>query len=183
LKRTITGVALAFAIAGGGVWNIAAHDAAAVAHLMAANGAAVSKLDDGRTLITTNVSGDLRGPLTLAFTAHEDGSISGEWALAVSYVQDIAADGTPVADHHHEDGVDSEPAGEILVQRGVLKGTLSGGTLSFNGDGTLGSVQAAGLTITGGTLQYGGIHGGRGFITINNLQDRDASSGSLDLSF
>src|SRR5215469_10936078 len=75
--------------------------------------------DQGRTVITMLASGDLPGVLTLTLSTTADGTVSGgEWALVVSYT-------APLNPKKPNAG-----SGQKLVQRGVLNGTLTGGSTS-----------------------------------------------------
>ena len=95
----------AFLLALAGALSVGLHayaaDGSVMPHVMTAAGTVTTILDDGRVALTTQVSGDLRGPLTVAFRVGPDGQLVGEWALAVSYVQDLDASGKPVAPEPH----------------------------------------------------------------------------------
>jgi hypothetical protein len=180
-RRTAPALLLA---AGALLIGIRAHAAAgnAVPHVMTAAGAATTILDDGRVALTTQLSGDLRGPLTIAFRVGPDGQLAGEWALAVSYVQDIDASGNPVAPEPHDDGdVDEPQHREVLVQRGVLKGEIAGGTMTLAADGSMATIDGAWLQITGGTQEFAAATSGSGFLSLTK-QD-GGTTGSLDLTF
>ena len=163
---------------------IHAHAAAGsvVPHLMTAADAATTTLDDGRVALTTQLSGDLRGPLTIAVRVGPDGQLTGEWALAVSYVQDVDASGNPVAPGPHEDGAGEPEHREVFIQRGVLKGEIAGGTLTLAADGAIASIDGAWLQITGGTQEFAAVTSGSGFLSLTS-RDGGAATGSLDLTF
>jgi len=169
--------------------GVHAHAAAVsvVPHVMTAAEAATTMLDDGRVALTTQISGDLKGPLTIAFRVGPDGQIAGEWALAVSYVQDVDAAGNPVAFEPHEDG-DVDAAGqadhhEVLIQRGVLKGEIAGGTMTPGDNGAIAAIEGAWLQVTAGTQEFAAVTSGSGFLSLTSPQDGGAMTGQLDLTF
>jgi len=180
--------ALALLLTCAGALFIGSHAHAAggsvVPHVMTAAEAATTILDDGRVALTTQVSGDLRGPLTVAFHVGPDGQLAGEWALAVSYVQDVDASGNPVAPEPHEDGdADAPQHHEVLIQRGVLKGEIAGGTMTRGDNGAIAAIDGVWLQITGGTQEFAAVTSGSGFLSLTSLQDGGAATGSLDLTF
>ena len=137
--------------------------------------AEISVDDSGRTVVTMMAAGDLRGALTVRLERAADGAIAGgEWAFTVSYTE-IAASVPP------PDGGEDDP-GEMLVQKGVLKGTVTGGQVG-PADGGLETLIGVRVALTGGTLAYDAITSGSGSIDGSNMADRDASSGSFTLTF
>lgn len=136
----------------------------------------------GATVITVMAQGGLQGVMTLKLERGEDGSVTGgEWALAVSYTE------TPVIPPPNDSPVtptdgDNDPP-ENLVQKGVLKGRITGGTVALNGDGGVVVLNGVQLELTGGTLAYDGVLQGGGYINGTALSDRDTSSGSVSLIF
>jgi hypothetical protein len=122
-------------------------------------------------------SGDLPGSLTL--TIDRDGRdntiVGGNWALVVSYIEDVAATAPQHADDDH--------GGELLIQKGVLKGTISGGTLTLNADGTVAAVNSVQVNINSGSLNYEAVTSGGGTVDETDLQDFAGSRGGLNLSF
>src|SRR5438128_1186301 len=66
-------------------------------------------LKNGQTTLTVRVEGDLSGRLTLIVRADSEGALTGTWALVDSHIEDGTGDS------------------ETLIQRGTIKGTLSGG--------------------------------------------------------
>jgi hypothetical protein len=184
-----TALALLLTCAGALFIGLHAHAAggSVVPHVMTAAEAATTILDDGRVALTTQVSGDLRGPLTVAFHVGPDGQLAGEWALAVSYVQDVDASGNPVAFEPHEDGDADAPEHhdhhEVLIQRGVLKGEIAGGTMTLGDNGAIAAIDGVWLQITGGTQEFAAVTSGSGFLSLTSLQDGGAATGSLDLTF
>ncbi|MFN2500163.1 MAG: hypothetical protein ABR557_13865 [Pyrinomonadaceae bacterium] len=140
-------------------------------HNLTLSKARVSTLADNRKVIVMVTGGDLPGVLTLAVEVNSDGTISGgEWAL-VSTEADQA------------NGSDTDPGDAMVMQKGVLKGLVSGGTVSLDADGTLVAVNTVQLAVNGGTLVFDGIASGDGIANGANLDDSDASSGSMTLNF
>jgi hypothetical protein len=139
----------------------------------------VSLVDDNRVVVVMDAGGDLRGALTLGIDRDASGTgvTGGEWALVVAYTEvtahddgDAGEEGVP--DHHEE-----------LVQKGVIKGTISGGQLTLNADGSIASVGSLQLAVDGGSVTYADVTSGGGTAQLANLQDVAAASGSLSLSF
>jgi hypothetical protein len=127
----------------------------------------------GRVVLVANVQGDLQGVLTLALVVRADGTVSGgEWALNVSYIQF----GPPASDG------DGDPS-ETLVQLGVIKGSVSGGAAYLGNDGLATDLSGIQLNLTGATLQFAGTTSGSGIVTGSSINQRNASSGSLALTF
>jgi hypothetical protein len=135
----------------------------------------IVKLKSGQTTVTVRVEGDLSGRLTLVLRPDADGALAGTWALV---------------DSHIEDGVGGS---ETLVQRGTIKGTVTGGFATFGPGGRIIGFRDLRLQITGGTLAYADITSGSGFAQGINLETRrrsaggallfGAPSGSLNLVF
>lgn len=126
-----------------------------------------------RRVFVANVQGDIPGTLTLALVVGADGVVTGgEWALTVSYIQF----GPPDADG---DGDRSES----LVQRGVIKGTVSIGSSLLATDGLASNVSGVLLSVTGGTLEFAGKTGGTGTLNGSSMNQQAASSGTLTINF
>jgi hypothetical protein len=137
--------------------------------------ATVSATDDNRIIVVMDAKGDLPGALTLRLERDAAGSIvtGGEWALVVAYTEEIQlspgeGDGDP---------------GEGLVQKGTLKGTISGGQVTLNPDGSIASINSLQLVVNGGSMSYDAVNDGSGSVHEENLQDADNASGGLTLSF
>jgi len=161
----------------------------ASAHQIALSEARVSPLPDGRIVVSFHATGDVRGLLTLTLARAADGQIGGEWVLVSRFLQDLDPDGIPLEDpnagDHSEAGTDSgEPQQEYaaFVERGSLSGRISGGVLAFDGAGLLERIDALGLEITHGSLEFDGASGA-GTAIANGLNDGAAASGSLSLAF
>jgi len=140
----------------------------------------------GRTIVTMATRGDLPGTLTLAVERTADGAvIGGEWALNVSYTELTTADGhVEAADiDAGESGDETIPHTEALVQKGVIKGRVAGGSLTLGADGALTTLNDLVLSVTSGTLAFDRTAGGNGVLSGASLSDRDASNGAVTITF
>ncbi len=133
----------------------------------------------GRTVVVMQGTGDLPGVLTLVLHVGADGSISdGEWALNVSYT----------APSHPEAQIDptlQDPdaaQGEKLVQKGVLSGTVNGGSAT-SANGFVSNINALQLVITHGTMQFAAVTQGSGSVTGTRIDQRANSSAFTSLTF
>jgi len=69
-------------------------------------------------------------------------------------------------------------------ERGRLSGSLTGGTLSFNGDGTLAGAASVQLAVESGTGQFAGVSGGTGTLSLSaSEENRSRLTGTLTLDF
>jgi hypothetical protein len=108
--------------------------------------------------------------------------LTGDWSLVSRYVQDTAGGGDerPRASDRKGDQTDhNEFIG--FVERGTIRGAVVGGTLGFDADGKLDSVDALALQIAGGFVEFAGATGS-GDATASNLQDMASGSGTLNLA-
>jgi hypothetical protein len=109
----------------------------------------------------------------LALVVGTDGVVTGgEWALTVSYIQF----GPPDADG------DGDPS-ESLVQRGVIKGVVSGGFSFLATNGLASDLSGIVLSVTGSTLEFAGKTSGTGTVTGTSMNQQTASSGTLTITF
>lgn len=128
---------------------------------------------NGRKVLVAHVSGDLPGILTLALVIGPSGVVTGgEWALNVSYIQF----GPPDADG------DGDPS-ESLVQRGVIKGAIMGGSAVLNSNGLATDLSGIQLQITGATVQFAATTSGSGSVLGSSINQQAASSGLLAITF
>lgn len=75
-------------------------------------------------------------------------------------------------------------AGPAAGEKGRLSGTVTGGTLTFNGEGELTKADAVRLNIQGGTGHYAGVRSGGGVINIaSNVENPSQLTGTLTLNF
>ena len=127
----------------------------------------------GRIVIIGHVAGDLPGVLTLALNVTSAGVVtSGEWALNVSFTQFGPPD---------PDG-DGDPS-EVLVQRGVIKGSITNGGAPIATSGLATSANGLQLRITGATVQFASVSTGTGSFTGGGLLNSSTASGTLNLTF
>ena len=143
--------------------------------------AEISQATDGDVIVAMRAVGDLPGALTLKINQNRtDNTIAGgEWALVVSYIEHAAH-----GDHDHEEGEAGDGHGsEVLIRKGTLKGTISGGSLTLNSDGSVASVDSVQLNINGGTIEFDKVSSGHGIAHGTGLQDSRNSSGTLSLNF
>jgi hypothetical protein len=144
-------------------------------------GIAEQTIDDhGRTVIVTQCGGDLPGVLTLVLADPQSATLSGEWALNVSYTAPLHPGAPPVANSNDLDS----GVGEQLIQKGVIHGTIVGGTAGMVG-GQVSTLSSLQLAIGGGSVQFAGLtkSAGTGALSATNVDDRTASSTSLTLTF
>lgn len=128
---------------------------------------------NGRRVFVANVGGDLPGVLTLALVVGPNGVVSGgEWALNVSYIKFGPPDG---------DG-DGDPS-ESLVQRGVIKGSVSGGSAILDNGGLASDLNAIRLNISGATLEFASITAGTGSVLGSSMNQQAISNGFLTITF
>ena len=176
MSRTIRRGLLIFALAAvaGLLWTARAQSL--TTYNVTLSHAETSTDANGRLVLTALVAGDLPGTLTLAMNVDANGAVTGgEWAITVSYTE---------VTHLETPAEDGEDHAESLVQKGMLKGDVAGGTLTLSPDGSLSSLNGIVLSITGGTLAYEGAStSGNGLIVGTSLSDRDASAGTGSIIF
>ena len=69
-------------------------------------------------------------------------------------------------------------------ERGRLSGNVTGGSLSFNSDGTLSGASSLQLTVQSGTGEYVGVTSGTGTFNLSSVADNPSQlSGTLVLNF
>lgn len=145
-------------------------------HNISLSDAQVSQVTNKRIIVTMRADGDLPGALTLALDLDggDNRIVGGEWALVVSYIQDV---------NNGQTSRDGDSGGEILIQKGTLKGTISGGTVTLNADGKAVAVNSVQLNVNSGSLAFSDINNGNGFVYGSGLQDFSTSRGTLNLNF
>jgi hypothetical protein len=133
----------------------------------------------GRTVITMMATGDLQGVFTLVLSIAPDGTVTdGEWALNVSYMAPLNPNAQPDPSLPDPDS----PIGEQLIQRGVIKGLVNGGSAVMSG-GVVDALVGVALAVTGGTLEFASVPNGNGIVSSSNTTDRNNSTGSIVLNF
>jgi hypothetical protein len=78
-------------------------------------------------------------------------------------------------------GYKEEPEQLAFVERGTIHGAIAGGTLGFDRNGQLDSVEGLKLQVAGGNLEFAGSTGA-GSASASNLQDVTYGSGTLTLA-
>jgi hypothetical protein len=138
------------------------------------NNAQVSEHQDGDLIVVISAVGDLPGTLTLK--VHRTGTTitGGEWAFNVAYTEETQIPNPPPGEPDHT---------EALIQRGSLKGTITGGQVSLNGDGTVSAIDSVQLSINGATMEFEATNSGTADGHIVSLQDAANSTGEITLSF
>ncbi len=133
----------------------------------------------GRTVVVMQGMGDLSGVLTLVLNVGADGSVSGgQWALNVSYI----APSHPFAQIDPTRQDPDAALGEKLVQKGVLSGTISGGSTAA-ANGVVSAINSLQLTITHGTMQFAGVTQGTGTVVGTRMDHRANASAFTSLTF
>ena len=150
------------------------------AHDSTLAGARVSTLAGGRTVMSMEVSGDLRGMLTLSLDVAPDGTVTGgDWAVVVSYAEDLNPDGTVATEVTHDES-ESYPEYIRLVNKGTLGGSVIGGFLGSGSGGAV-SLTNVQLELLSGSLEYSGVTAGWGNVDADlGLTD---AQGTLRLAF
>src|SRR6185503_6920982 len=114
------------------------------------------------------------------------GSLAGEWVLVSRYLRDLNADGQvddrmaaeraalPGAELHglHKEYID-------IYEGGTLRGSVTGGALSFDVDGALVGIESLQLAIDGGNLSFEGARG-TASLSASGLRDENGT-GTLRL--
>ena len=120
-----------------------------------------SSESDGVNLLL-NAEGDLPGVTHISLRRDGNKVSGGSWTLTVL---------PPDA---------SATAGE----KGKLTGSVGGGTLTFNGDGSLASAESVQLTIRSGTGQYSRVESGSAIINLEPAAENPSQLvGTLTLTF
>ena len=108
----------------------------AVAHNVALAHARVSA-ENNDIIVVMDATGDLPGALTLKLNCNGANVTGGEWALVVAYTELLP-------DQPTEDG---DP-GESLVQKGTLKGTITGAQITLSADGPIAAIDSLHYSLT-----------------------------------
>ncbi len=168
--RIVSKVAFAIAITSAGSLHA---QTTPTTHNLTLSNVAETKDADGRQVFVAHVAGDLPGILTLALRIGPGGIVlGGEWALDVSYIRF----GPPDADG------DGDPS-ESLVQRGVIKGAVTGGSAVLNAVGVATDLSGIQMNITGATVEFAGTSTGTGSVLGSSVNQQAASSGFLAITF
>jgi len=126
------------------------------------SGARLDMLADGRAVVSFNASGAIRGLLTLQI-ARDGDAVRGEWALVSRFLQDLTPEGE--VDERAQDVRAALPGKELhllhkeyirIVNRGSMNGSIEGGALDFDVDGSLRSIGALKLAVAAGSGEFAG---------------------------
>jgi hypothetical protein len=113
-------------------------------------------------VVVLNAAGDLPGMGKLTFKREGANVIAGSWNLTVLPAN---ADAT-------------------ASERGTLSGTITGGTLTFNSNGTLSGASSVQLTIASGTGEQADVSAGSGVINLSSDAESPSKlNGTLVLTF
>lgn len=151
----------------------------------------VSYPASGRVVVTMAATGDLRGALSLHLDRGANGNVTGgDWALVVAYSTTDPHEGgrdntqttqkpegfTP--DHPGEPHSDYEK----FINKGTIHGTIGGGTIQINADGTVTGLEAVQLVFAGGSMEFGEFRQGSGSLSGSGLHTGSDSSGTMTLT-
>lgn len=138
-----------------------ASSAATVYH-DAVNGFESASSESEVVKLLLNAEGDLPGVNILMLRRDGNEVIGGSWTMTVM----------------------PPDAGPTTSEKGRLIGSVTGGTLTFNGDGALAGADAVQLTIQSGTGQYAGVKSGSGNINLSPRAENPSQlAGTLILNF
>ena len=116
---------------------------------------------DGVNLLL-DAEGDLPGGLHVSLSRDGNNVTGGSWSLTVM----------------------PQDAGPTANEKGKVSGSVSGGTLTFNGEGALTKAETVRLTVQGGTGQYAGVKSGGGDINISSDPENPSRlTGTLTINF
>jgi len=131
-------------------------------HLNTVEGIQTASTESENVSLLLNVEGDLPGTSKMVLRREGNKVTGGTWTLTVM---------PPNAD-------------AVSREKGQLTGDISGGALSFNGEGGLTGADSIQLNIQGGTGQYAGIKSGSGTIKLLLRPDNPSKlSGTMTLNF
>ena len=154
---------------------------------VALSGARVDMIGKGRIVASFDATGDIRGLLTATIDRDAEGALSGEWVLVSRYLRDLTPEGE--VDERANDERAALPGEELhrrhkeyidIYNRGTLRGSITGGSLSFDVDGRLRTIESLQVSIDGGNLEFRGLTGA-GSLTGSNLQG-ESGIGTLRLT-
>lgn len=118
--------------------------------------------ESGGVAVVLDAAGDLPGMGKLTFKRDGTNVTGGSWTLTVLPANADAA----------------------ASERGRLSGSVSGGTVSFNDDGTLSGANSVQLTVEAGTGEHAGVSGGTGTVSLSASPENPSRlTGTLALNF
>jgi hypothetical protein len=154
---------------------------------VALSGARVDMIAKDRIVASFDATGDIRGLFTATIDRDDKGALSGEWVLVSRYLRDLTPEGEP--DELAIDRRAALPGEELhrlhkeyieIHNRGTLRGSITGGSLSFDVDGRLRTIESLQVSIDGGNLEFKGVTG-TGSLVGSNLQS-ESGIGTLRLA-
>ena len=141
------------------------------------SGPRVSAMGGGAYVVTLEAAGDIRGLLTLTLKPAGEGAVAGEWVLVSRYLYDMITGNEELGPTGEHDGIVHEER-IAFRERGTLRGSISGGGLSFDSEGRLAGIDGLQLAIAGGDVDFAGA-AGAGTISASNLQDERIGAGKV----
>ena len=134
----------------------------------------------------TNTYRDTLAGIQTASTESDDVNVllDAEGELPGGLRVSLSRDGNKVTGGSWTMTVMPQNAGPTSNERGRLSGSISGGTLTFNGDGALTKAQTVRLIVQGGTGQYAGVKSGGGEIDIaSDPENPSRLTGTFTIDF
>jgi hypothetical protein len=144
------------------------------------SGPRVSTLGGGAYVVTLEAAGDIRGLLTLDLKSNGATVTAGEWVLVSRYLQDTITGSEELGPTGEHDGIVHEER-IAFRERGTLRGSISGGGLSFDSEGRLAGIDGLKLAVVGGDIEFAGA-AGTASVSASNLQDERNGSGQAVLA-
>lgn len=118
--------------------------------------------EGGSVNLLLNATGDLPGMYNVALRRDANNVTGGSWTMTVFPPDADATSG----------------------EKGRLMGAVTGGALTFNGDGALTAADSVQLTIQSGAGQYAGVKSGSGSISLSSRAENPSQlTGALTLNF
>lgn len=143
-------------------------------------------VDGSKVMVTMEAAGDLRGLVTFTVNRAGDGAqvTGGNWAFAVRYVEYLDENGNVIDQAHAEPHDDTSPHAERprFVDKGTVAGPVVSGQVGIDAKGVITGMDSVLLKIGSASLTFDGASGD-GWSAVSGVQDADASSGTLTLTF
>ncbi len=146
---------------------------------VALSGARVDMIGKDRIVASFDATGDIRGLFTATIDRDDKGALSGEWVLVSRYMQDLTPEGE--VDELASDRRAALPGEELhrrhveymdIREGGTLRGSITGGSLSFDVDGRLRTIESLQVSIVGGNLTFNGMTGSGSLMGTNLHSER-----------
>jgi hypothetical protein len=175
-------VGLALVVVLAGVWlplRLRAVSAVTTTYDLTLSQPRTSQPDPNKPVITFEVSGAIRGLLTLSLDG-SSGTVTGQWALLAAYADNSGPDGwvPPTTD-------DDNPATHRdyvrFVDSGTLGGPLTGVVLETGAQGQITGIDMAQAALTIATRSFAGASGS-GTLSAAGIDQGGNGAGSLSLT-